>query len=60
MDRQLSLFDSFNETEALSDPNASEPEISTVIISSYKHLKRKKKREEDLDGRLDRIFPHLL
>lgn len=47
---QLTLFDSFNEAEASSDPNAKEPEISEVIVSSYKRSKRKGKREEDLDG----------
>ena len=59
-DGQLSLFESFNEAEALSDPDASEPEISEVIISSYKRSKRKGKREEDLDGLPARIITHEL
>ena len=57
IDGQLSLFESFNEAEALSTPDANEPEISEVIISSYKRSKRKGKREEDLDGLPARIIP---
>ena len=60
LDGQLSLFESFNEAEALSTPDATEPEISEVIISSYKRSKRKGTREEDLDGLPARIFPHEL
>ena len=60
IDGQLSLFESFNEAEALSTPDAPEPEISEVIISSYKRSKRKGKREEDLDGLPARIFEHEL
>ncbi len=57
---QLSLFDSFNEAEALSRSDAPEPEIAEVIISSYKRSKSKGKREEDLDGLPARIFEHEL
>ena len=60
LDGQLSLFESFNEAEALSTPDAAEPEISEIIISSYKRSKRKGKREEDLDGLPARIIPHEL
>jgi transposase len=60
IDGQLSLFDSFNEAEALSKSGAPEPEITEVIISSYKRSKRKGKREADLDGLPARIFEHEL
>lgn len=60
MEGQISLFDSFNEAEVLSDPDQKEPEITEVIISSYKRSKRKGKREEDLDGLPARIFNHEL
>ena len=40
MDGQLSMFDSFNEAEALKDPNLPEPEITEVTISSYKRSTR--------------------
>ena len=35
MEGQLTLFDSFNDVEITADTNASEPEISEVIIASY-------------------------
>lgn len=57
---QLSLFDSFNEAEATSDSSAPEPEITEVIISSYKRSKTKGKREADLDGLPARIIEHKL
>ncbi len=60
IDGQLSLFDSFNEAEALSKSDDPEPEITEVIISSYKRSKRKGKREADLDGLPARIFEHEL
>ncbi len=55
---QLSLFDSFNEVEATADSSAPEPEITEVIISSYKRSKTKGKREADLDGLPARIIEH--
>lgn len=36
---QLTLFDSFNEAEMTADKNASEPEITEVIIASYRRKK---------------------
>ena len=57
LDGQLSLFESFNEYEELSTPDASELEISEVIISSYKRSKRKGKWEEYLDVLPARIIP---
>ncbi|MCR5205002.1 MAG: transposase [Lachnospiraceae bacterium] len=60
MNGQLSMFDSFNEAENLKDPNLPEPEITEVIISSYKRSKTKGKRDEDLDGLPARIIEHKL
>ena len=60
MDGQLSMFDSFNEAEALKDSNLPEPEITEVTISSYKRSKTKGKRDEDLDGLPARIIEHKL
>ena len=60
LDGQISLFDSFNEAEYLKDPNAAEPEITEVIISSYKRSKTKGKRDVDLDGLPARIIEHKL
>lgn len=60
IDVQLSMFDSFNEVEATMDSSAPEPEITEVIISSYKRSKRKSKREADLDGLTARVFDHKL
>ena len=36
---QLTLFDSFNEAEMTADENVSEPEITEVIIASYRRKK---------------------
>ena len=60
IDGQLSLFDAFNEAEYLKDSYASEPEITEVIISSYKRSKTKGKRDVDLDGLPARILDHEL
>ena len=57
---QLSLFDGFNEAEYLKDPNVGEPEITEVIISSYKRSKTQGKRDTDLDGLPARIIEHKL
>lgn len=50
IDGQLSFYDSFNEAEYNQEPTAEEPEISEVIISSYKRSKTKGQRNLDLDG----------
>ena len=60
IDGQLSLFDSFNEVEFAQDPSAKKPEITEVIISSYKRSKSKGKREADLDGLPARVIEHKL
>lgn len=57
---QLTLFDSFNEAEALESPSVPEPEIQEVVISSYKRARRKGQREADLDGLPARIIEHRL
>lgn len=59
-DGQLTLFDSFNEVECTADENASEPEITEVIVSSFKRSKSKGKRDADLDGLPARIIEHKL
>lgn len=60
LEGQLTLFDSFNEAEALKKDNLPEPAIDEVIISSYRRAKVKGKREADLDGLPARIFEHKL
>lgn len=60
VDGQLSLFDTFNEAEFLMKPELPEPEITEVIISSYKRSKTNGKREADLDGLPARIIEHTL
>ncbi len=57
---QMTLFEAFNEAENLQDPNAKEPEITEVTISSYKRSKSKGKREADLEGLPARIINHCL
>ena len=59
-DGQLSFFDYFNEAEHLSNPESAEPEITEVIISSYKRSKTQGKRDADLDGLPARIIEHKL
>jgi len=60
IDGQLSLFDGFNEAEHLKDPKAPEPEITEVVIASYKRSKSKGKRDADLEGIPARIIEHKL
>ena len=60
MDGQLTLFDSFNEAEITADINAAEPEISEVIIASYRRKKTTGKRDSDLEGLPARIIEHRL
>ena len=57
---QLSLFDGFNEAEALKDDSEEKTEITEIVISSYKRSKRKGKRDADLDGLPARIIDHTL
>ena len=57
---QLTLFDCFNEAEYLKNPSEPEPEITAVVVSSYKRSKTQGKREADLDGLPARIFDHKL
>jgi transposase len=60
VDGQLTLFDSFNEVESLQTEDAPEPEITEVIIPSYRRQKAKGKREADLAGLPARIIEHKL
>ena len=60
MDGQLTLFDSFNEVEGFQKPDAPEPAVEEVTISSYRRSKTKGKRDADLDGLPARIFEHRL
>ena len=60
IDGQISLFDSFNEAEYLQQGIPEEPEISEVVIPSYRRSKAKGKREADLEGLPSRIFEHKL
>ena len=60
IDGQLSLFDSFNEAEATLKPDAAEPEIEEIAVSSRRRTKTKGKRESDLEGMPARIFEHRL
>lgn len=57
---QLTLFDAFNEVEATADGSAHEPEISEVIIASYRRKKSKGKLDEDLEGLPARIIDDVL
>jgi transposase len=57
---QLSLFDSFNEVESLKKEDAPEPEITEVIIPSYRRKKATGKREADLSGLPARVIEHKL
>ncbi|MBP5623834.1 MAG: IS66 family transposase, partial [Lachnospiraceae bacterium] len=59
-DGQLSLFDSFNEAEYLKTDKVTEPEITEVVIASYKRSKAVGKRDADLDGLPARIIEHKL
>lgn len=58
MEGQLSLFDSFNEAEYMKQDSLKEPEISEIIIPSYRRSKAKGKREADLEGLPVRIIEH--
>lgn len=60
LEGQLTLFDSFNEVEATSDDKAPDPEISEIIIASYRRKKSVGKRDADLDGLPARIIDHKL
>ena len=57
---QISLFDSFNEAEYLQQNDPEEPEISEVVIPSYRRSKATGKREADLEGLPSRVFEHKL
>ena len=56
LSQQLSVFDYFNEPEALCD-DSPEPDVREVVISGYTRAS-KTKREEKLEGLPARIFDH--
>ena len=58
MEGQLTLFDSFNEAEATADAQVPDPDITEVVISSYRRKKSVGKRNEDLEGLPARVFDH--
>lgn len=60
MEGQLTFFESFNEAEGSADPSAPEPEVTEVVIASYRRKKSIGKRDEDLDGLPARIIEHRL
>jgi len=57
-DGQMTIFDFFNSAEYLVKEDLKEPEITEVVISSYRRSKTKGKREADLDGLPARIIEH--
>ncbi len=59
-DGQLSIFDVFNEAEALVKPELPEPQITEITVGSHTRKKPLGKREEDLKDLPTRIIPHEL
>lgn len=60
-DGQMTIFDFFNEAEYLISNDLKEPEITEVVVSSYRRSgKPKGKREADLEGLPARIIEHKL
>lgn len=59
-DGQMTVFDYFNAAEVLSNLCIPEPEISEVVVSTYRRSKTSGKREADLEGLPARIFEHTL
>ena len=57
-DGQMTIFDFFNSAEYLVKEDLKEPEITEVVIFSYRRSKTKGKREADLDGLPARIIEH--
>ena len=58
---QMTIFDFFNEAEYLVKQDLNEPEITEVVVSSYRRSnKTKGKREADLEGLPARIIDHRL
>ena len=60
MEGQITLFEAFNEVEGTATPDAPEPEVTEVVIASYRRKKSVGKRDEDLDGLPARIIDHRL
>ena len=49
-DGQMTIFDYFNAAEALANQCIPEPEITEVVVSTYRRSKTSGKRESDLEG----------
>ena len=59
-DGQMTIFDYFNGAEALYNPSVPEPEITEIVVSTYRRSKTSGKREADLEGFPARIIEHKL
>ena len=59
-DGQMTIFDCFNEAEYLVKNDLKEPEITEVVIPSYRRSRPKGKREADLENLPTRIIEHKL
>ena len=59
-ENQLTIFDCFNEAEALKKPELPEPEITEIIIGSHSRKKVAGKRDADLEKLPARIIDHTL
>ena len=59
-DGQMTIFDYFNGAEALFKPSIPEPEITEIVVSTYRRSKTSGKREADLNGFPARIIEHKL
>lgn len=57
-DGQMSIYDFFNSAEYLVEDDLKEPEISEVVIPSYRRSRPKGKREVDLEGLPARVIQH--
>ena len=57
---QLSIFECFNEAEALKTPETSEPEITEVTVSSHTRKKSTGKRDADLSKLPSHVIEHTL
>ena len=58
---QMTIFDFFNEAEYLVKQDLKEPELTEVVVSSYRRSnKTKGKREADLEGLPARVIDHRL
>ena len=59
-ENQLTIFDCFNEAEALKKPELPEPVITEIIVGSHSRKKVAGKRDADLEKLPARIIDHTL